>query len=156
MSIGAYNRPGAYIHTFHNTVSLLRTIEVLLNLNPMNQLDASAAPIDIFRAAPDLRPYTATLPDIALDNLLTPPARDAATAYWMRRTSEQDLEHPDQADAATLNRIIWFSVRGAGSTMPEIACLPLYDALLPATGGGVDDDEHESELSDGRAYRKSL
>ncbi len=142
--VSAYNRPGAYVHTFHNTVSLLRTIEVLLNLNPMNQLDATAAPIDIFRAAPDLRPYTATLPDLALDNLLTPPARDAATAYWMRRTAEQDLEHPDQADAATLNRIIWYSVRGAGSTMPEIARLPLYDALLPTTGSDPDDEQASS------------
>ena len=48
--ISAYNRPGALVHEFHNTVSLIRTIELLLGMEPMNQLDATATPIDIFRA----------------------------------------------------------------------------------------------------------
>ncbi|HYX41034.1 MAG TPA: alkaline phosphatase family protein, partial [Pyrinomonadaceae bacterium] len=129
--VSAYNRPGALVHTFHNTVSLIRTIELLLGLPPMNQLDATAAPIQIFRDEPDLRPFKATLPDIALDNLLTLPARDEKTAYWMRRTAEQDLTHADQADARVLNQAIWFSVRGASVPMPAISRLPAYDALTP-------------------------
>jgi hypothetical protein len=28
-----------------------------------------------------------------------------------------------------LNEIIWFSVRGAGSRMPEVARLPAFDAM---------------------------
>jgi YVTN family beta-propeller protein len=126
--ISAYNRPGALIHEFHNTVSLIRTIELLLGMEPMNQLDATATPMNIFRAEPDLRPYKALLPNIALDNLITPPARDAATAYWMQRTAEQDLAHADMADPETLNRIIWFSVKG-NVAFPEIARLPAFDAM---------------------------
>lgn len=126
--ISAYNRPGALIHEFHNTVSLIRTIELLLGIEPMNQLDATASPIDIFRAEPDLKPYKTLLPKVALDNLLTPPARDAATAYWMQRTEEQDLAHADMADPEVLNRIIWFSVKG-NAPMPEIKRLPLFDAM---------------------------
>jgi YVTN family beta-propeller protein len=126
--ISAYNRPGALIHEFHNTVSLIRTIELLLGIEPMNQLDATATPINIFRAEPDLRPYKALLPTVALDNLLTPPARDAATAYWMRRTEEQDMAHADMADPEILNRIIWFSVKG-NTPMPEISRLPAFDAM---------------------------
>jgi YVTN family beta-propeller protein len=126
--ISAYNRPELLVHEFHNTVSLIRTIELLLGLEPMNQLDATATPMNIFRAEPDLRPYKALLPDVALDNLVTPPARDAATAYWMRVSAEQDLAHADMADAETLNRIIWFSVRGSGP-MPSIARLPAFDAM---------------------------
>jgi hypothetical protein len=66
-----------------------------------------------FSAEPDEpasqgRPITP--PTVALDNLLTPPPRDAATAYWMRRTEEQDMAHADMADPEILNRIIWFSV----------------------------------------------
>jgi YVTN family beta-propeller protein len=129
--ISAYNRPGALVHTFHNTVSLIRTMEILLNLSPMNQLDANAVPIDIFREQADLRPFKAILPDVALDNLITPPARDAATAHWMRRTSEQNLAFADMADPRVLNEIIWFSVRGAKSPMPEISRLPAFDAMLP-------------------------
>ena len=126
--ISAYNRPGALIHEFHSTVSLIRTIELLLGMEPMNQLDATATPINIFRAEPDLRPYKALLPNIALDNLTTPPARDAATAYWMQRTSEQDLAHADMADPEVLNRIIWFSVKG-DVPMPAINRLPAFDAM---------------------------
>jgi hypothetical protein len=126
--ISAYNKPGALVHEFHNTVSLIRTIELLLGMEPMNQLDATATPINIFRAEADLRPYKALLPNVALDNLVTPPPRDAAMAYWMRRTEEQDLEHADMADPEILNRITWFSVRG-NIPMPEIARLPAFDAM---------------------------
>jgi len=126
--ISAYNRPGALIHEFHNTVSLIRTIELLLGIEPMNQLDATATPMNIFRAEPDLRPYKAVLPNVALDNLITPAARDAATAYWMRRTEEQDLAHADMSDPEVLNRIIWFSVRG-NVPMPESKRLPAFDAM---------------------------
>ena len=126
--ISAYNKPGMLVHEFHNTVSLIRTIELLLGIEPMNQLDATATPINIFRAEPDLRPYKVLLPNVALDNLVTPPPRDVATAYWMRLTEEQDLERADMADPEILNRIIWFSVRG-NTPMPSIARLPAFDAM---------------------------
>src|SRR6201991_1744725 len=126
--ISAYNRPGLLVHEFHNTVSLIRTIELLLGLEPMNQLDATATPMNIFRAEADLRPYKALLPDVAIDNLVTPPARDAATAYWMRQTAEEDMAHADMADPETLNRIIWFSVKGS-PPMPTIARLPTFGAM---------------------------
>jgi hypothetical protein len=124
-------------------VSLIRTIELLLGIEPMNQLDATATPIDIFRNEPDLRPYKVLLPDVALDNLLTPPARDAAAAYWMRRTAEQNMAHADMADPETLNHIIWFSVRGT-TPMPAIARLPLFDAMRLGL------QEEDEEIAEGR------
>lgn len=126
--ISAYNRPGLLVHEFHNTVNLIRTIELLLGIEPMNQLDATATPIDIFRSEPDLRPYKALLPDVALDNLLTEPPRDAAMAYWMRLTAEQNMSEADMADPGILNRIIWFSVK-PNTPMPTIARLPIFDAM---------------------------
>ena len=126
--ISAYNRPGLLIHEFHNTVSLIRTIELLLGIEPMNQLDATASPIDIFQTEPDLHPFHVQLPDVALDNLITPRARDAATAYWTTRSAEQDMAHADMADANTLNQIIWFSVRG-NVPMPSSTRLPAFDAM---------------------------
>jgi len=126
--ISAYNRPGLLVHEFHNTVSFIRTIELLLGLPPMNQLDATAAPANIFRNEADLRPYKAILPNVALDNLLSAQTRDTATLYWMKRTEEQDLAHADMADPEMLNRIIWFSVKGH-VPMPEIARLPAFDVM---------------------------
>ncbi|MDX2032033.1 MAG: bifunctional YncE family protein/alkaline phosphatase family protein [Blastocatellia bacterium] len=151
--ISAYNRPGALVHEFHNTVSLIRTMELLLGLPPMNQLDASAAPIDIFREEADLRPYEPLLPDVAFDNLMTPPARDARTAWWMKRTEEQNLSRADQADADTLNRIIWFSVRGDTYPGHRIARLPAFDLMLV----GLREEEEEEareRISRGRIARR--
>jgi YVTN family beta-propeller protein len=136
--ISAYNRPGVLVHEFHNTVSLIRTIELLLGISPMNQLDATATPIDIFRAEPDLRPYKALFPEVALDNLINPPPRDPATAYWMRKTEEQDLAHADMADPLVLNQIIWFSVRRE-IAMPLASRLPAYDAMK----FGIREEEEE-------------
>ena len=127
--ISAYNRPGLLIHDFHNTVSLIRTMEILLGLPPMNQLDAVAAPINIFRDQADLRPYVAQLPNLAPDNLVTPAAStDAALAYWMARSEQQDFSHQDMADPQVLNQIIWFSVKGKAN-VPQAARLPAFDAM---------------------------
>jgi YVTN family beta-propeller protein len=138
--ISAYNRPGALVHTYHNTVSLIRTIELLLGLPPMNQLDAAAAPIDVFQTTPDLAPYTAVIPEVALDNLIVTRPKNAKTAYWIKRTEEQDLTHPDMADPAVLNAAIWYSVRGARVPLPTVASLPAFDLM---TAGLRDDDAAE-------------
>jgi len=141
--ISAYNRPGALVHAFHTTVSLVRTLEILLGLPPMNQLDAAAAPIDVFQDKADTRPYQAIVPDVALDNLMITKARDARTAFWMKRTREEDFSRPDQADADTLNRVIWFSVRG--DTYPEdrVAHLPAFDLMLVGLRQEARDDDDE-------------
>jgi YVTN family beta-propeller protein len=146
--ISAYNRTGALVHEFHSTVSLIRTMGLLLGFGPLNQLDASATPIDIFKAEPDLRPYKAVLPDVALDNLVTPNARDAASLYWMRRTAEQDMTHADMADPRVLNEAIWFASRGALSPMPEAARLPAFDALK--LGINAEAEEAESDEDERR------
>jgi len=137
--ISAYNRRGTLIHEFHNTVSLIRTMEILLGMEPMNQLDAAAVPIDIFQSEPDLTPYEAILPDVAMDNLMNPP-RNAANAFWVDRTLEQNLAHADMADPGMLNQIIWFSVRGADSRMPAVVRLPAFDAMRAGIASEAEDE----------------
>ena len=52
----------------YNTVSVLRTAELLLGLRPMTHFDAGALPMAaVFQAAPDASPYTAEKPRIRLD-----------------------------------------------------------------------------------------
>jgi YVTN family beta-propeller protein len=128
--ISAYNRAGALMHTFHTTVSLIRTIELLLAVAPMNQLDATAAPINIFQPTADLRPFKAILPNVAFDNLLISQPTDAEARYWAERTAEQNLEQADQADARVLNAAIWFAVRGTACPLPQTARLPVIDSML--------------------------
>jgi YVTN family beta-propeller protein len=150
LAISAYNKPGALIHKFHNTVSMIRTIELLLGIAPMNQLDASAIPMDIFQDKPDLTPYKAVLPTIAADNFMGGKPRDKTTAEWMKKTQRQDFAHADMADPQTLNAIIWFACTGNGANLPQSAALPAYQAMrfgiseseeTSATGKKKDDDD---------------
>ncbi|MGI8811162.1 MAG: bifunctional YncE family protein/alkaline phosphatase family protein [Pyrinomonadaceae bacterium] len=126
--ISAYNRRGALVHEFHNTVSLIRTIELCLGIAPMNFLDSNATPIDIFTSTPDFRPFSAELPTVALDNLRPPARPTQAMLRYMEITDSQDLRHADMADPRELNEAIWFSVRG-GEPMPGIARLPAFDLM---------------------------
>jgi hypothetical protein len=139
--VSAYNRPGELVHEFHNTVSFIRTMEMLLGMQPMNQLDGSAVPVDIFGSDPDLTPYHALSPDVAPDNLMNPPAANAEAAHWVERTLEQDLAHADMADPGVLNQIIWFTVRGPGSTMPDVARLPAFDAMRAGIASEAEEQE---------------
>ncbi|MGH9943690.1 MAG: hypothetical protein ACRD9R_15190, partial [Pyrinomonadaceae bacterium] len=148
--VSAYNRPGALVHQFHNTVSLIRTMELLLGIPPMNQLDAAAAPIGIFQDRADLRPFKALLPDLALDNLLVPPPRSTADLRWFRLTSEQEMAFADMADPRALNEIIWYSVRGELSPMPEISRLPAFDAMKLGLAEEAEEEEREEAAAAAR------
>ncbi len=127
--ISAYNRPGALIHKFHSTVSMIRTMELLLGIAPMNQLDASAIPMDIFQETPDLTPYKAVLPTIAADNLMTHKPKDKTAAEWMKKSNRQNFAHADMADPKILNAVIWFACTGSGTNIPQTAQLPAYQAM---------------------------
>ncbi len=143
--ISAYNRKGALVHDFHNTVSLIRTMEILLGIKPMNLLDSTAVPIDIFTDEADLTPFQAKLPDVSLDNLFPPKKESAALRSYMDLTAKQDLKHQDMADPAELNEIIWFSVRGKSGEMPAAPLLPAFDLM---TAGIVRENEEENQESE--------
>jgi YVTN family beta-propeller protein len=141
LAISAYNKPGALIHKFHSTVSMIRTMELLLGIAPMNQLDASAVPMDIFQETPDLTPYKAVLPMIAADNLMTHKPKGKVAAEWMKKSNRQNFAHADMADPKVLNALIWFACTGSGSNIPEAAQLPAYQAMRL---GIAKMDDHES------------
>jgi YVTN family beta-propeller protein len=142
--ISAYNGTGALVHEFHNTVSLIRTLELCLGIEPMNFLDSNATPIDIFTERADLRPFNAALPTVALDNLYPPDNPSPRLAYFMKLTDKQDFRHQDMADPRELNEIIWYSVMG-DREMPGIARLPAFElmtaGLKPDADDKADDDE---------------
>ncbi|MEQ1604480.1 MAG: alkaline phosphatase family protein [Pyrinomonadaceae bacterium] len=142
--ISAYSRSGALVHEFHNTVSLIRTIEICLGLPPMNFLDANATPIDIFTSTPDMRPFSAILPTVALDNLYPPDRPTTAMLEYMRLTDRQDLEHADMANPRELNEIIWFSVKGE-VPMPGIARLPAFELMTAGVKAEDESEENEAE-----------
>jgi YVTN family beta-propeller protein len=141
--ISAYNRQGVLIHDFHNTVSLIRTLEICLGLKPMNLLDATATPIDFFNPVADFTPYRAEMPSVDLDNLTPPVKPNAAMQRYFELTNQQNLTHADMANPQQLNEIIWFSVRGDSQKLPEVSRLPAFD--LMTAGILLEDDDEEKE-----------
>jgi YVTN family beta-propeller protein len=125
--VSPYAKRGAVVSTQYNTTSILRTIEQILGLPPMNQFDASATPMsDCFTDRPDFTPYTVLPVTIALNELNPDPkAIDDTT---LRRdalvSATLNFREIDRAPEDVLNRILWRSVRGSRVPYPEWAISP--------------------------------
>ena len=111
-------------HAFHNTVSLLKTMECVLGLPPMCQNDAVASPILDWDTAPtNDAPYEAIPADrqfIAERNGSNNPSKPVSPALksMMDRSQSMDFSVADRAPADELSEIIWQTVKGPGSVMP--------------------------------------
>jgi len=115
---------GAIDHHFHNQTSVLKTMEMLLGLNPLTSYDAVANPIMDWNSQPaNNGPYSATLPAQDIICAQSPDVRQLKASDPMRRmmmrASQMDLVHPDSAPEQELNEMIWKSVKGMDSKMPE-------------------------------------
>ena len=111
--ISPYARRGAVDSTLYSTSSMLRTIELILGLDPMSQFDAAARPMfDAFQPRPVVTPYACRPANVPLDD------RNAATAWGAKASLAMDFSREDAADDLLLNEVIWRSVRGAASAMP--------------------------------------
>ncbi len=112
--ISPYTRRKFVDSTCYNQTGLVKTIELMLGLPPMNQLDLSATPLRAcFRPEPDLAPYTAAPNRVPLDEMNPPLAGLRGRALEMAKVSlALNLDDCDAADEDTLNRVLWFSARG--------------------------------------------
>ena len=116
-------------HHFHNTVSLIRTMELLMGLPPMCQYDATAEPILDWDTKPSNdESFAAILPDpkmLGEINGANSPRAPVSPEQrgMMDESSKMDFAHADAAPADRLNEIIWKSVKG-------------YDSVIPATPHG--------------------
>jgi hypothetical protein len=130
LAISPYTRRHAVDSTTYNQTSMVRTMELILGLPPMNQLDASATPMaNTFDEKPNLTPYDAVRNIIPLDRLNPEPSsiRDPRQLHWANVSLELPLDEVDEADEDTLNRILWHSVRGNDDTYPAWAVIEEED-----------------------------
>jgi DNA-binding beta-propeller fold protein YncE len=95
---------------FYSTVSVVRTMETLLGVPPMNNNDALSSMIStLFTGAGDQAPYTADCSN--RDNGLIYMANQR-TAPGARESSKMDFTHEDHADPQKLNVILWKDAMG--------------------------------------------
>ena len=111
--ISPFARRRAIDSTMYSTSSVLRTMELILGLEPMTQYDAAAAPMyGAFQPTPTLTPYAALGPRVSIDEL------NGSTAWGAEASLRMNLDDADMAPEMELNEILWRSIRGADAPMP--------------------------------------
>jgi YVTN family beta-propeller protein len=121
--ISPYTKRNKVISNYYSQISMVRTMENILGLPPMNQLDAASNDMfDCFTETPDFTPYKAEPNNIPLDQL-NPPlhALTGKRRYWAIKSMQQNLGNYDEVDEQTFNRIIWHSVKGYNTPYPVLA-----------------------------------
>lgn len=123
---GAYVRQGALVSQPHTTVSVLRTIELLLGLLPMGLTDGLAHPMtEVFQR--DFAPWSfkAQVPaPLRATRLPLPPGPAAANGgatqvtrpahdaqWWETQTAGQDFTRADALDSDAFSRTLWRGLR---------------------------------------------
>ena len=113
---GAHGAPFVDSH-FYSTVSVVRTMESLLGLPPMNNNDAFASlMMPEFTGSGDQPAYTADYSN--RDNGLIYTA-NTQKAEGARESMKMDFSHADRADARKLNVILWKDAMG-GKPVPAM------------------------------------
>lgn len=113
--VSAYSRLKKTVTTNYNQTSMVRTMEQILGLPPMNVIDATALPMfDCFSDTPDLLyKFKAESNKIRLNEMNPEPKKLKGQAL---RYSNESVKHGfyqiDKGNDDLLNRILWFSVKG--------------------------------------------
>jgi len=144
-----YAKRGETVSTRYNTNSIIRTMEQILGLPPMNQFDAAASPMtDCFIDAPDLTPFEAVPVTIPLDQINSPVAQiqNPIQRQFAEASTRIDFSAVDRAPEDLLNKILWNSMR-SDMPYPEWAISVFEDE---DEDEDEDEERHErNEVSDG-------
>jgi len=122
--ISAYTRRHAVVSVNYNQSSILRTIELMLGLPPMNQMDAAATPMTAcFTNVPDFTPFVCVTNNIPLDKMNPGfyAIRDRRELRDAKVSSRLPLKKPDQCPEDVLNKILWHAQMGFDAPYPQWA-----------------------------------
>jgi DNA-binding beta-propeller fold protein YncE len=113
LAIGPFVKRRSVDSALYSTSSMLRTIELILGLEPMSQFDAAAQPMyGSFTSQPDFTPYIHAPARVDLN------ARNTRDAPMAEASMRLNLGIEDRADDLRFNEIIWKAVKGVGAVMP--------------------------------------
>ncbi len=113
LAISPYIKRKSVDSTLYSTSSMLRSIELVLGLEPMSQFDAAARPMyNAFTAKPDVSSYVHRPAGVDTN------ARNTRSAPMAQVSARLDLEVEDRADDLLFNEIIWKAVKGKDAVMP--------------------------------------
>ncbi|RLU81358.1 hypothetical protein CTZ27_33015 [Streptomyces griseocarneus] len=124
-----YARRGAVVSTYWTQLNLVRTVEQILGIQPMNQLDRAAEPMfDAFTRTPDTTPFTALPNQVPLDyglkkqgagppgELRVPHGMERLARQWEQWSARQATggtePELDEVNPAQMNRVDWYEATG--------------------------------------------
>jgi DNA-binding beta-propeller fold protein YncE len=121
LAISPYIKRHSVDSTLYSTSSMLRTMELILGLEPMSQFDAAARPMFAsFTNQPDFSPYQRRPARVDIN------ARNTGREPMSAVSQRLNLEIEDRADDLIFNEIIWKAVKGADAAMPP----PVHAAFV--------------------------
>jgi hypothetical protein len=128
---GPYVKQRAVVSERYTTVSMVRTIEAILGLEPSSLQAAAAAPMsEVFELNQAAWSFNAMVPDLLRTSELPLPAATAENslprtpvvlawardkhdaAYWHKRLGDQDYDEEDKLDTPRFNKEIWKGMMG--------------------------------------------
>lgn len=133
---GPYVRHKAVVSRHYTTVSMLRTIEGVLGLDPLGLNDGLTEPMAaIFDPDQKSWAYDAKVPEVLRTTQLPLPAEpqkkaDAGNdgacftrpvrtaAYWDKAMAGQDFEEEDRLDTDRFNAALWHGLKGDDAPLP--------------------------------------
>ncbi len=128
--ISPYTRRGAVVSTQYNQASILRTMELMLGMPPMNQFDATATPMsECFVAEADLTPFNAVPTNIPLDQMNPGPKKisDPILRKDALVSAKLPLHEVDRCPEDVFNRILWRAMKGSQAPYPLWAVADVED-----------------------------
>lgn len=94
-------------HTAYSTSSMIRTMELILGLNPMSQYDAAAMPMwRCFDSVAKPSDYKAIIPDVDLRSI------NVARNEWQRKSELFNFEKEDTNNDVDFNLVLWHGLKG--------------------------------------------
>lgn len=112
--ISPYSRLKKTVSTHYTQPSMVRTIEQILGMPPMNIQDAIANTMaDCFASVPDRTPYKALPPNIPIDEM-NPQMNSlkGKALHYAKMSLLPEFDGIDSGNDDLLNRILWFAEKG--------------------------------------------
>ena len=122
--VSPYSRLQKTVHTHYNQTSVVRTMEQILGLPPMNIIDATALPLfDCFTDKPDFTFAYKVLPNkVRLDEMNpSPTGLKGAALRFANQSITYNFDLIDRGHDDLLNRILWFTAKGKKRYPAELA-----------------------------------
>ena len=110
---GGFVKTGLVDHTMYSTSSMLRTMELILGLNPMSQYDAAAEPMwRCFSNTADHGVFNAVPANVNLDD------RNMVVNEWQRRSEKFNFAKEDAIPDMQFNEVLWYGIKGNTIPLP--------------------------------------